>query len=138
MDKILRFECSSISGLGLIAREILGESRQRKFALTGPLGAGKTTLIKAFCKQLGVTGIVNSPTFTLLNEYRGIQKVYHFDFYRIKEASEILSLGFTEIFHSDGYVFIEWPEKAGEYIPDFFTQIDMEIINRSTRLIVCK
>ena len=91
----------------------------RHFAFYGSMGAGKTTFIKALCKELGVAGAVTSPTFAIVNEYsagnRGI--VYHFDFYRINKPEEVFDFGCEEYFASGGYCFVEWPEKAETALP---------------------
>src|SRR5690606_36136420 len=84
----------------------------------GPMGAGKTTLIKAICGQLEVTDATASPTFSIVNEYttpRG--PVYHFDFYRIKSEQEAFDLGYEEYFYSGNYCFVEWPEKIAGLLP---------------------
>ena len=74
----------------------------------GEMGAGKTTLIKAICDQLGVTDSMSSPTFSLINEYETSNQecIYHFDFYRIKNQQEALDIGVEEYFYSDKYCFI--------------------------------
>ena len=89
------------------------------FAFYGQMGAGKTTFIKAICRELGVTDVVTSPTFTLVNEYRrpGRSDVFHFDFYRIKEASEVFDFGFEEYTDGSSYCFMEWPEKIEMVLP---------------------
>ncbi|MBK7943955.1 MAG: tRNA (adenosine(37)-N6)-threonylcarbamoyltransferase complex ATPase subunit type 1 TsaE [Flavobacteriales bacterium] len=86
----------------------------RVFALHGELGAGKTTLIKGFCAALGVKDQASSPSFAIVNEYRAAsgEPVYHFDLYRLKDASELEGIGFTEYVDSGHYCFIEWPELA--------------------------
>lgn len=90
------------------------------FAFYGKMGAGKTTFIKAICKALGVKDNVNSPTFTLINEYssnRGYP-IYHFDFYRINKLSEAYDIGAEEYFAGNGLCLIEWPEKIEEILPE--------------------
>ena len=89
----------------------------RKFVLQGEIGAGKTTLVQAFARQLGVNQAVTSPTFSLLNEYSysdpnsGRQKkVYHLDLYRLKNTEEALDIGIQDYLNNDAYCFIEWPE----------------------------
>ncbi|HRD52664.1 MAG TPA: tRNA (adenosine(37)-N6)-threonylcarbamoyltransferase complex ATPase subunit type 1 TsaE [Flavobacteriales bacterium] len=91
----------------------------RVFALHGELGAGKTTLIKGFCAALGVSDQASSPSFAIVNEYRAAngEPVYHFDLYRLKDASELEGIGFTEYVDSGHYCFIEWPELAEELLP---------------------
>jgi tRNA threonylcarbamoyladenosine biosynthesis protein TsaE len=108
------------SKLGEAARTFLHETgKSRIFAFYGQMGAGKTTFIKAICKELGVTDVVTSPTFTLINEYRrpGHHDVYHFDFYRIKEVNEVFDFGFEEYTGGVCYCFMEWPEKIEPVLP---------------------
>jgi tRNA threonylcarbamoyladenosine biosynthesis protein TsaE len=97
-------------------------------AVQGPLGAGKTTLIKEICRQLGVPDIVNSPTFALVNEYfTTTQKtIYHFDFYRINSIKEAYDIGYEDFFYSGNLCFIEWPEKIEELIPESSLRIVLE------------
>jgi tRNA threonylcarbamoyladenosine biosynthesis protein TsaE len=92
---------------------------RRVFALHGELGAGKTTLIKALCTELGVADAMSSPTFALVNEYlAGLRgKVYHFDLYRMRSAAELDGIGFVEYLDSGAYCFVEWPELAANLLP---------------------
>lgn len=90
------------------------------FAFYGKMGAGKTTFIKALCKELGVEDEVNSPTFAIINEYRSsttAELIYHFDFYRIKKLDEVYDLGYEDYFYSGALCFIEWPELVEELLP---------------------
>jgi len=112
-----------------IARLILqGYPVHRVFAFHGELGAGKTTLIKAFCQALGVEDGTSSPSFAIVNEYRAASgdPVYHFDLYRLKDAGELHSIGFTEYVDSGHYCFIEWPELAEELLPPDVLHVRME------------
>ncbi len=86
--------------------------------LYGELGVGKTVFAKGLCKALGVTDYVNSPTFTLVNEYEGTSgPVYHFDLYRIEEPEELYEIGFDEYISRGTAVIIEWPEQGGNLLP---------------------
>ncbi|MDE2342369.1 MAG: tRNA (adenosine(37)-N6)-threonylcarbamoyltransferase complex ATPase subunit type 1 TsaE [Betaproteobacteria bacterium] len=86
--------------------------------LRGELGAGKTTLVRAVLKALGVSGRVKSPTYPLLETYNvSSLYLYHFDFYRIKDPSELEDAGFRECFSGPGLCFVEWPERAGGWLP---------------------
>lgn len=89
-------------------------------ALFGDLGAGKTHLVKGICTAFGISEAhVNSPTFTLVNEYAGQDgMVYHFDAYRIKRIDEFFELGYEDYFYGDGICLIEWPERIEPLLPD--------------------
>ena len=84
------------------------------------MGAGKTTFIKAICKNLGVEDMTSSPTFSLVNEYetRQGQRVYHFDLYRINSEIEALDMGIDDYLYSGNWCFIEWPEKIPNLLPE--------------------
>ena len=90
------------------------------FALYGPMGVGKTTFVKAVGECLGVEDDITSPTFAIVNEYLTAQgnSIYHFDFYRLKEASEALDFGCEEYFYSGCKCFMEWPEKIEEFLSE--------------------
>jgi tRNA threonylcarbamoyladenosine biosynthesis protein TsaE len=121
-----------------IARLILqSHSERRVFALHGELGAGKTTLIKGFCAALGVTDPMSSPTFSIVNEYRSEHggPVYHFDLYRLKDASELEGIGFTEYLDSGAYCFIEWPELAADLLPEDAVHLRIAALADGARLI---
>ena len=86
----------------------------------GSMGAGKTTLIKAICEEMGVKDVVASPTFALINEYkdRNGKKIFHFDFYRINKIEEVYDFGYEEYFYNpEGLCLIEWPELIEEILP---------------------
>ena len=104
-----------------IAEQILDKyPKTRLFALSGPMGAGKTTFIKALCRHLEVKDTVSSPTFSIVNEYRTKNNVpvFHFDLYRMRKPEELLDIGYEDYFFSGNYCFIEWPEVAANLIPD--------------------
>ncbi|HPZ10679.1 MAG TPA: tRNA (adenosine(37)-N6)-threonylcarbamoyltransferase complex ATPase subunit type 1 TsaE [Candidatus Eremiobacteraeota bacterium] len=96
-------------------------------AFTGELGAGKTFLIKAICTELVVKEVVSSPTFTLIQEYRGRLPVYHFDLYRLKER-DLFDLGYQEYFEGDGICLIEWADRAENLLPEDHIRIHMEYL----------
>lgn len=88
------------------------------FCLNGELGAGKTVFAKGFAKGLGISDDVTSPTFTILNEYSGRFKFYHFDIYRIDNVSEMENIGYEEYFYGSGVCLIEWADLIKELLPE--------------------
>ncbi len=97
---------------------ISNAGKQNLWCFFGEMSAGKTTLIKEIAKQLGVSGEVNSPTFSLVNEYTADsgKTLFHFDFYRIKSIAEVYDIGYEDYFFSGNTCLIEWPEKIAEII----------------------
>lgn len=127
-----------IEELRSAAHTILSEMKDHSiFAIDGKMGAGKTTLIKDFCNILGVTEIVSSPTFALVNEYSSDnnEPVYHFDFYRIKKLDEVYDIGYEEYFYSSYKCFIEWPELVTELLPESYVYVLIEEIENGNRAI---
>ena len=106
------------------------------WAFHAPMGAGKTTLITALCKLLGVQDRVNSPTFAIMNEYQGLGKViYHMDWYRLENDGEARRAGVEMAMDDSDYCFIEWPEKAINLIPAEALHIEIEILGPEHRRI---
>ncbi|MBU5293003.1 tRNA (adenosine(37)-N6)-threonylcarbamoyltransferase complex ATPase subunit type 1 TsaE [Anaerosalibacter bizertensis] len=93
--------------------------------LTGDLGAGKTTLTKSIAKGLDVKDYVTSPTFALINEYKGRVPVYHFDVYRLEGIEDVIDLGFEEYFYSKGVTIIEWGDKIEKFLPEDILTVEM-------------
>ena len=113
--------------------EVLKVSVDRRvYAFYGQMGAGKTTFIKALCKQMGVEDVVNSPTFAIVNVYESGsgEEIYHFDCYRLKNLQEALDLGAEEYLYSGNYCFIEWPEMIENLLPD--TTVNIRITPADT------
>jgi len=112
--------------------------KEKIFLFYGDMGAGKTTLIKSLCECLGVHEPVTSPTFSIVNEYDGEgTRVFHFDFYRLKNQSEALDMGYEEYFYSGNYCFIEWPEKIAGLLPPHYIRIDIQVLDSNERLLTC-
>lgn len=128
-EKVWRWSSVKLDAMDLVAEEILKQADDLKiFTFHGDLGAGKTTLIKSFCKVLNVVDLVSSPTFSLVNEYsndRG-NTIYHFDLYRIKSVNELFDIGIEEYLDSSNYCFIEWPEKILNLIQGRYAEINIE------------
>ncbi|MBA3985642.1 MAG: tRNA (adenosine(37)-N6)-threonylcarbamoyltransferase complex ATPase subunit type 1 TsaE [Flavobacteriales bacterium] len=107
-----------ISGLPQAANAVLSNLNGKTLLFYGEMGVGKTTLIKEIAKQLGYKDIVSSPTYSLVNEYEGMdQKIYHFDFYRIKDETEALDMGLEDYLYTNNWNLIEWPEKIKNLLP---------------------
>lgn len=123
-----------------IAKEILESVRNKILLFYGEMGAGKTTLIKELVKQLGVSEVVSSPTFSLVNEYLSNNKelIYHFDFYRIENESEAYDIGIEEYFFGDHWCFIEWPERVENVLPLESVVVHLAINKDDTRNIQIK
>ena len=120
---------SSIEHINEAARQFVeGMGDHKLFAFFGKMGAGKTTFIKAICEQLGVTDVVTSPTFAIVNEYRDGcgDPIYHFDFYRIGRPDEVMDIGFEDYINSGHLCLMEWPEKIGDFLPDDTVRIAIE------------
>lgn len=134
---VIRIE--NLDEIAAAAREFIDAMGDRKvFAFYGKMGAGKTTFIKAVCEELGVTDVINSPTFAIVNEYvdgRG-EPIYHFDFYRIKREQEALDIGFEDYVYSGNVCFMEWPEMIENILPDDTTKVTIEEDTNGSRRIV--
>lgn len=88
-------------------------------ALIGDLGTGKTALSKYIAEGLGISEMITSPTFTIVQEYHsGRLPLYHFDVYRIRDVEEMYELGYEEYFYGDGVSIVEWADNIMELIPD--------------------
>lgn len=123
------------------AAELMVESRDRRvWLLYGEMGAGKTTLIKVLCNLLGIESGMSSPTFSIVNEYLGnaSKKIFHFDFYRLKNVSEAFDIGIEEYFDSGSYCFVEWPEKISPLCPPDAFEVRIKEMDKSTRVIEFK
>jgi tRNA threonylcarbamoyladenosine biosynthesis protein TsaE len=102
----------------------------------GHMGAGKTTLIKAICRHLGVVSNVQSPTFSLVNEYTaGRDSIYHFDFYRIKNETEALDMGIEEYFDSGYFCFVEWPGMIESLWPQHYLHLNLRADESGMRVL---
>lgn len=126
----------------------LGERLARKLKvgdallINGDLGAGKTTLAQGIAIGLGITEPVTSPTFTLVSEYlvpsrpQGIEKLYHLDLYRLDDPADLESIGYDDYLSPvDGASLIEWPERAGVWLPDRALIIEIEYAGPDRRLV---
>jgi len=132
------FRSVTLSDLESLAQEIVGKlNAVTVWLFRGEMGSGKTTLIKTMCKVLGVEEAMSSPTFSIINEYQTIdkKKIYHFDFYRIKDEVEAIDIGTEEYFYSGYPCFIEWPEKIPSLIPLQYAEVNIQVETDTKRII---
>ena len=128
----------TLKSIDAVAKEVIDFAKGFKtWVFEGPMGAGKTTLIKAICLSLGVVDNVSSPSYSLVNEYKisPSGKIYHFDFYRINSETEATDLGFEEYIYSNNLCLIEWPSKVASLLPDSYIKILMEVTGQDSRKI---
>lgn len=133
----------SEEGLEKAAQKIIDFSAYETiWAFYGEMGAGKTTLIKAIAKRLRVEDNVHSPTFSIVNEYgcrlqnsigASYDIIYHFDFYRIKNETEVLDIGIDEYFDSNKLCLIEWPQKIPSLLPENHLKIEISTTSHTSR-----
>ncbi|MGB6150422.1 MAG: tRNA (adenosine(37)-N6)-threonylcarbamoyltransferase complex ATPase subunit type 1 TsaE [Pricia sp.] len=124
-----------------VARQLIDNAASKTFAFYAPMGAGKTTLIKAILKELGAADTGSSPTFGIVNEYhdpKGSLMAYHFDFYRLNSETEALDLGLEDYLNQEVWTFMEWPEKIGAFLPEDSIEVRIEIVDMKTRVLELK
>jgi len=129
---------NSLDELHGVAKQLLEDLKdERVFAISGKMGAGKTTLIKAFCEVLDVLEVASSPTFALVNEYTRVsdESVFHFDFYRIKKLEEVFDIGYEEYLYSGSYCFMEWPELVTDILPERYVDLNIAVDDNEQRII---
>jgi len=129
----------STKDLKTAARQFVQLIGDRKiFAFYGGMGAGKTTFIKAICKELGVDENITSPTFALVNEYDadGGKVIYHFDCYRLKNIREAYDFGAEEYFYSGSLCFVEWPEIIEPLLPDGSVVVKINVLPDESREVI--
>ena len=135
MNKIIY----GLNDIEKITKWILSKMKYKILFLNGPIGAGKTTLIKNLCCQLGVKEIVSSPTFSILNEYNyNDKKIFHFDFYRINNFEEIIDIGIYDYIDSQSLCFIEWGDLIMNRIKTYNHIINITVISDTQREISFK
>lgn len=134
-------EIKSLDTIQEAAKKFIAQIGDRTvFAFNGKMGAGKTTFIKAICETMGVKETVNSPTFSIVNEYEASDGriIYHFDCYRINKIQEALDLGAEEYFYSGNLCFIEWSENIAPILPDSLVNVDIEEVEKGKRNVLIR
>lgn len=137
----MTIKIENIENIRSAAREFVAGIGDRKvFAFYGKMGAGKTTFIKAVCEELGVSDVITSPTFAIVNEYQSDTQeltVFHFDFYRIKKLEEVYDMGYEDYFYGGGLCFIEWPELIEELLPEDAVKVTIAEQEDGSRVVEC-
>lgn len=127
----------SLGELPAVVSKLISEAgSKRTIALQGSMGAGKTTLVHAFCDALGVRDAVGSPTFSIINEYGTTGgPVYHIDCYRLRDEQEAIDAGVEDCLYSGNWCFVEWPEKIPHLLPPDTMRIFLEQQEDGSRLL---
>ena len=129
----------TLNDLNIVVNSILKYNHSNLFLFHGTMGVGKTTLIKALVKALGSSDDVQSPTYSLVNEYHSANGlIYHFDLYRVNDIEEIYNIGFEDYLSEDHIILIEWPELVEEILPDDVVHIYLEMDDFDQRNITIK
>lgn len=119
-----------LASLDKVADRLIPLFKERQvICFFAEMGMGKTTFIKHLCHRLGVRDAMNSPTFSLVNEYHDEngQSIYHFDFYRIEDPMEAYDIGFEDYLYSGNLCLIEWPERIDNLLPDDALRVEIDL-----------
>ena len=136
----MEIEIRNIDDLPRAAREFLAAAGEhRHFAFHAPMGAGKTTFISALCAEAGSEDEASSPTFSIVNEYAvpDGKPIYHFDFYRIETAEELMDMGLDDFWDSGALCLMEWPENALDFLPEDTVDVNIEVQPDGSRVLRC-
>lgn len=135
----MEIKIQSLESIHEAAREFIAAMGDNTvFALYGKMGAGKTTFVKALCEELGVSDVISSPTFAIVNEYRSGRNRridLSLQLYRIKKLSEVYDMGYEDYFYSGALCFIEWPELVEELLPGDAVKVTIEELEDGSRVI---
>ena len=129
---------NSLNEIKIVAKTILDFGQKIPvWIFEGQMGAGKTTLIKAICDVLIVTSHVQSPTYSLVNEYTTKQGIdlYHFDFYRVKNEEEAMDIGVEDYLYSGERCFIEWASRIANLLPTKYLKIEIQVQEDGGRIV---
>ena len=127
----------TLSQLDDVAAQIISQTKSNIVLFYGDMGDGKTTLIKALCRALDVQSTVKSPSFSIVNEYvtYSEERIYHFDFYRIESEEEVLDIGFDQYLDNGRWIFIEWPQKIANLLPENGQKVQFHRLKEKERIL---
>ena len=135
----MKLTLKNLNNINDVARQFVEAIGNRThIAFDGEMGAGKTTFINAICAELGVDDVTNSPSFSIVNEYRSettAELIYHFDFYRLEDEREAEDIGVDDYFESGAVCLIEWPERIDNLLPDHTVRVDIVANDDNSRTI---
>ncbi len=141
-EKQYNYRIAGLEDLPKVAKAIVDEVlRDYKICIfNAPMGTGKTTLIKAICEAMGVVDVINSPTFSIVNEYTTLEgeDIYHFDCYRLNNLADAYNMGADNYLDSGAYCFIEWPEVMADLLPDGYAVVKMSLQEDNSRSVNIK
>lgn len=137
MSSILNIVSHSEQETAELAKRLATSFKPRDvLVLSGPLGSGKTVFVRGLAAGIGIKmEDVSSPSFTIMNEYKGNRDLYHFDLYRINDPFELYEAGWDEYLNRDGLIVVEWGEKAGDFLPSRYYLLEFEILKEHERAI---
>jgi len=135
MPSLLSIVSHSEQETAALAKKLAASFKPRDvLVLSGPLGSGKTVFVHGLTEGMGIKmAEVSSPSFTIVNEYKGDIELYHFDLYRINNPFELYEAGWDEYLNRDGLIVVEWGEKAGDFLPPRYYLLEFEISNEHER-----
>ena len=129
----------SLKELNNVANQVLKSVKSKTILFYGDMGTGKTSLIKALIEALGSDDDVNSPTYSIVNEYTlSDDVIYHFDLYRLKSIEEAYDFGIEDYLHTQGWLFIEWPELIKNHLDGEYDIIELSISEQNKRILTLK
>lgn len=135
MPLILNITSHSEQETAALAKKLAASFKPRDIlVLSGPLGSGKTVFVHGLAEGIGLKlEDVSSPSFTIVNEYKGDSELYHFDLYRINDPFELYEAGWDEYLNREGIIVVEWGEKAGDFLPSRYYLLEFKIRNEHDR-----
>ena len=136
-EKVIEYLVHNLKDLDIIAQYLIDQKYSKVICLRGGLGAGKTTLVSAFCKLIKSDDETSSPTFSIVNEYTYPSgSIYHFDLYRLEDIEELMDIGIEDYLSQNQYCLFEWPDLVIESVLDNYILVTIEEVEDSGRKVL--